>query len=62
MLKNNAFWTRLKFSFRLSIAHLFVSSVVGVASAIFVFFILYPMPYRELLGVKDIFLIILKQL
>lgn len=59
MLESTVFGIRLKFSFKLSVAHLFVSSMVGVASAIFVFFILYPMPYRELLGVKDIFLIIL---
>lgn len=50
---------RLQFAFRWFLSHLLISVLIGAASAGLVFGLLYPMPYRDILGVSDIFLIIL---
>ncbi len=51
--------TRLRFAFRWSLRHLLVSAVIATLSAALVFRLWYPMPYRAMLGVGGIFLLLL---
>lgn len=52
-------FSRVRFAARYVLGHLVLSAVVGALSAAFVFSLLYPAPYRALLGVASIFLLIL---
>ena len=51
--------SRFKFAIRWALRHLLLSLLVASFSALLVFGLLYPMPYRQLLGVADIFWLIL---
>ncbi|MBW7832497.1 MAG: fimb protein [Simplicispira suum] len=50
---------RWRFAFRWALNHLAISTFIALVSAGFVFLLWYPMPYRTLLGVGGIYLIIL---
>ncbi|WP_460547888.1 TfpX/TfpZ family type IV pilin accessory protein [Comamonas piscis] len=54
-----SFSERIRFAMRYALRHLGVSVVVGFVFAFFVFWLIYPAPYRLMLGVESIFLIIL---
>ncbi len=51
--------TRLRFAGWYALRHLAVSSLVAGLSAFVVFFLWYPAPFREMLGVTHIYLLIL---
>ncbi|MCZ2104208.1 MAG: hypothetical protein LC137_07490 [Burkholderiales bacterium] len=51
--------SRLRFAAHYALRHLGVSVVAGALSAGFVFGLLYPPPYRAILGVAPIFLLVL---
>lgn len=51
--------TRLKFASLYATRHALLSLAIGVACAAIVFLAWYPMPYREILGVGSIFMLIL---
>lgn len=51
--------TRWLFAVRWALKHLLISAAVAVISAALVFLLWYPMPYRALLGVGNIFLLVL---
>lgn len=51
--------TRLKFASLYATRHALLSLAIGVACAAIVFLVWYPMPYREILGVGYIFMLIL---
>ncbi|MDE2413650.1 MAG: hypothetical protein KGM60_02735 [Comamonadaceae bacterium] len=50
---------RWKFAVRWALCHLFLSAVVALISAVLVFQYWYGMPYREMLGVGGIYVLIL---
>jgi hypothetical protein len=50
---------RLRFAARYALRHLGISMGVALLSAAAVFGLLYPAPYRQLLGVESIFLLVL---
>lgn len=52
------FSSRLRFAFRWSVGHLLVTIVVALLSAAVVFCIWYPAPWRQMLGVQSIFLLV----
>lgn len=51
--------SRFRFALRWTGIHLLLSLAIATVSAGLVFGLLYPMPYREMLGVADIFWLIL---
>lgn len=53
------FLHRIRFAARYALCHLGISAVVGFIFAFFIFWLIYPAPYRLILGVKSIFLIII---
>lgn len=53
------FQTRWRFAARWALSHVLLSLVVALMSAILVYQLWYPMPYREMLDVGSIFLLIL---
>ncbi|MEB2347039.1 MAG: hypothetical protein OZ923_00310 [Comamonadaceae bacterium] len=50
---------RMRFAARYALRHLSVSAVMALLSAAAVFGLLYPKPYRVMLGVESIFLLVL---
>lgn len=50
---------RIRFAVRYALRHLGISIVVGFIFAFFIFWLIYPAPYRLMLGVESIFLIVL---
>lgn len=55
-----SFWNyRLKFALRLSFSHFVISLLVGGLTAVLVFLLWYPSPFRGILGVGEIYFIIL---
>ncbi|WP_182344643.1 fimb protein [Comamonas koreensis] len=54
-----SFSERIRFAMRYALRHLGISVVVGFVFAFFVFWLIYPAPYRSMLGVDSIFFIIL---
>ena len=51
--------SRLRFASRFALRHWIISSAVALLSAALVFGLLYPPPYRAMLGVGSIFLLVL---
>ncbi|WOP15635.1 hypothetical protein [Ottowia sp. SB7-C50] len=51
--------TRFRFAGRYALRHLVISSFVAAMSAFVVFGLWYPMPYRQMLGVTGIYLLVL---
>lgn len=51
--------SRFRLATRYALRHLGISAAVALLSAAFVFGLLYPAPYRSLLGVESIFLLVL---
>ncbi len=51
--------TRFQFARRWALRHLLISVAVGLATAVFVFGVLYAWPWRAMLGVNLIFILIL---
>lgn len=51
--------SRISFAARYAVRHLGLSAIVAVLSAAAVFGLMYPAPYRALLGVASIFLLVL---
>lgn len=51
--------SRLRFASRFALRHWIISSAVALLSAALVFGLLYPPPYRAMLGVGPIFLLVL---
>ncbi|HMT17788.1 MAG TPA: hypothetical protein PKD71_11280 [Ottowia sp.] len=52
-------FSRFQFATHYALRHLGISVAVALFSAAFVFGLLYPAPYRNLLGVESIFLLVL---
>lgn len=52
-------WSRPRFATHYALRHLGLSVAVALLSAAFVFGLLYPPPYRAMLGVGSIFLLVL---
>ena len=50
---------RYRFAFRLALRHIFVCIFIASVAAILVYHVWYPLPYREMLGVGKIFIILL---
>lgn len=55
----SAFPSHLRFAARYALCHLGISLVVALISAALVFGVLYPWPYRTMLGVGSIFMLML---
>lgn len=55
----SAAWSRPRFAAHYALRHLGISVAVALLSAAFVFGLLYPTPYRAMLGVESIFLLVL---
>lgn len=51
--------TRFHFAGRYAVRHLAISTLAAAMSSLVVFGLWYPMPYREMLGVTSIYLIVL---
>lgn len=51
--------TRWRFATPWALRHIFVSTAIALVSAVLVFQLWYPMPYRAMLGVGNIFLLVL---
>lgn len=50
---------RWRFATRWALRHVFLSTAIALISAVLVFQLWYPMPYRAMLGVGSIFLLVL---
>ena len=51
--------TRISFAVSYALRHLVISAVIAAISAVVVFGVWYPMPYRDMLGVADMYFLIL---
>ena len=56
MLTNSMFW---KARFRAASIHLGISLALAALSAMLVFFVWYPYPYREISGGRSLFLLVI---
>lgn len=55
---SNTFAMRLKYASRWALLHLAVSAVVALISAVVVFGLWYPQPWRQMLGVTNVFFLV----